>query len=90
MIYNLPLLFSHYTNIRMSTLITIIITQLLFIIIIIKIITKSHNNYCSAGVTELCLLNLLILIDYFLCNSYPWVLFESLSHAINQESHVYL
>ena len=54
------------------------------------IITKSHNNYCSAGVMELCLLNLLILIDCFLCNSYPCVLFESLSHVINQESHVYL
>ena len=39
---------------------------------------------------ELCLLNLLILIDCFLCNSYPCVLFESLSHVINQESHVYL
>ena len=25
----------------------------------------------------------------FLCNSYPRVLFESLSHVINQESHVY-
>ena len=23
----------------------------------------SHNNYCSVGVMELCLLNLLILID---------------------------
>ena len=38
---------------------------------------------------ELCLLNLLILIDCVLCNSYPCVLFESLSHVINQESHVY-
>ena len=38
---------------------------------------------------ELCLLNLLILIDCFLCNSYPCVLFESLSHVINQESHIY-
>ena len=38
---------------------------------------------------KLCLLNLLILIDYFLCNSCPRVLFESLSHVINQESHVY-
>ena len=37
----------------------------------------------------MCLLNLLILIDSFLCNSYPCVLFESLSHAINQKSHVY-
>ena len=54
------------------------------------IITKSHNNYFSVGVMELCLLNLLILIDCFLCNSYPCVLFESLSHVINQESHVYL
>ena len=26
---------------------------------------------------------------FFLCNSYPCVLFESLSHVINQESHVY-
>ena len=38
---------------------------------------------------ELCLLNLLILMDCFLCNSYTCVLFESLSHVINQESHVY-
>ena len=53
------------------------------------IITKNHNNYCSVGVMELCLLNLLILTDCFLCNSYPCVLFESLSHVINQESHVY-
>ena len=72
----------------MSTLSTITITYYLLIIIII-IITKSHNNYCSVGVMELCLLNLLILIDSFLCNSYPCVLFESLSHVINQESHVY-
>ena len=86
MICNFPLLFSHSKNIRMSTLITIIITYYLLIIIII--ITKSHNNYCSVGVMELCLLNLLILIDCFLCNSYPCVLFESLSHVINQESHV--
>ena len=57
--------------------------------IIIVIITKSHNNYCSIGVMELCLLSLLILIDVFLCNSYPCVLFESLSHVINQNSHVY-
>ena len=28
-------------------------------------------------------------IDCFLCNSYPCVLFESLSHVINQESHIY-
>ena len=30
------------------------------------------------------------MIDWFLCNSYPCVLFESLSHVINQKSHVYL
>ena len=53
------------------------------------IITKSDNNYCSVGIMELCLLNLLKLIDCFLCNSYPCVLFESLSHVINQESHAY-
>ena len=52
------------------------------------IITKNHNNYCSVGVMELCLLNLLILTDCFLCNSYPCVLFESWSHVINHESHV--
>ena len=52
------------------------------------IITKYHNNYCSVGVMELCLLNLLILIDCFLCNTYPCVPLESLSHVINQESHV--
>ena len=87
MICHFPLLFSHSKNIRMATLITIIITYYLLIIIIT--ITKSHNNYCSVGVMELRLLNLLILIDCFLCNSYPCVLFESLSHVINQESHVY-
>ena len=40
---------------------------------------------------ELCLLNLFILIDCFLSNSYSCVLFDSLSHVINQEqeSHVY-
>ena len=48
----------------------------------------SHNNYCSVGVMEICLLNLLILIDCFLCNSYACVLIESLSQVINQESHV--
>ena len=48
-----------------------------------------HNNYCSVGVMELCLLNLLIMTDWFLCNSNYFVLFESLSHVINQESHVY-
>ena len=53
------------------------------------IITKSHNNYYSVGVMELCLLNLLILTDCFLCTSYPCVLFESLSHVINHEPHVY-
>ena len=89
MICNLPLLFPHSKNIQVSTLITIIITYYLLIIIQI-IITKSHNNYCSVGVMDLCLLNLLILIDCFLCNSYPCVLFKSLSHVINQESHVYL
>ena len=72
----------------MSTLITTIITYWLLIIIIIMV-TKSHNNYCIAGVMEFCLLNLLILIDCFLCNSYSCVLFESMSHVINQESHVY-
>ena len=86
---NFLLLCSHSKNIRMATLFAIIITYYLLIIIII-IITKSHNNYCSVGVMELCLLNLLILIDCFLSNSYPCVLFESLPHVINQESHVYL
>ena len=38
---------------------------------------------------ELCLLNLLILIGCFLYKSCPCELFESLSHVINQESHVY-
>ena len=88
MICNFPLLFSHSKNIRMSTLITIIITYYLLIIIIMTI-TKSDSNYCSVGVMELFLLNLLVLIDCFLCNSYTCVPFESLSHVINQESHVY-
>ena len=87
MICNFPLLFSHSKNIRMSTLITIIITCYLLIITII-ISTKSHNNYCSVGVMELYLLNLLIMFNCFLCNSYPCVLFESFSHVINQELHV--
>ena len=30
-----------------------------------------------------------MLVDCFLCNCYPWLLFESLSHVINQESDVY-
>ena len=38
---------------------------------------------------ELCLLNLLIVIDCFLRDSYPCVLFECLSHVINQDSHAY-
>ena len=60
---------------------------LLYIIIII---TKSYNNCCSLGVIELCLLNLLVLIDCFLCNSSPYLLFESLSQVIDQESsHAY-
>ena len=29
-------------------------------------------------------------IDWFLCNSYPCVLFESLWHVINQESHKFI
>ena len=85
--WSFPLVFSQSKNIRMSTLITIIITYYLLIIIII-IITKSHNSYCSVGVMESCLSNLFILI-FFLCNSYRCVLFESLSHVINQESRVY-
>ena len=56
----------------------------------IIIITKYHNNSCSVGGMELCLLNLLLFIDCFLCNSYPCVLFENLPHLINLESHVYL
>ena len=36
-----------------------------YLVIIMIIITKSHNNYCSVGVMELCLLNLLILVDCF-------------------------
>ena len=38
---------------------------------------------------ELFLLNLLVLIDCFLSNSYPCVVFESLLHLINQKSHAY-
>ena len=39
---------------------------------------------------ELCLLNLLILIFFvYVCNSYPCVLLETLSHVINQDSHVW-
>ena len=53
-----------------------------------KLNLLSHNSCCSVGVMEICLLNLFILIDCFLCNSYPCVLIESLSHVIDQESHV--
>ena len=85
--WSFPLFFSQSKNIRMSTLITVIITCYLLVIIII-IITKSHNSYCSVGVKESCLSNLFMLI--FLCVTLtPCVLFESLSHVINQESHVY-
>ena len=28
-------------------------------------------------------------VDCFLCNSYPFVLFENLPHVINLESHLY-
>ena len=38
---------------------------------------------------ELRLLDLLILSDCFLCNSYPSVFFETFSHAINQELHAH-
>ena len=48
MICNFTLLFSHSKNIRMPTLITMIITYYLLIINVI-IITKSHNDYCSVG-----------------------------------------
>ena len=89
-ICNFPLSLSHSKNIRMSALITIIVINYWLFIIILMIITKRHNNYCSVGVMELCLLNLLILIlIVFLYNSYPCLLFESLSHVINEESHVY-
>ena len=39
---------------------------------------------------QLCSLNLLILIDFFLSNSYLCVLFESLSQVINQESCLFV
>ena len=80
------LLFSHSKNIQMSTLITIIF---LLIISYYSLITKSRNNYCSVGVMELCLLDLLILIDCFLCQFCPCVLFQSLSHVITQESYLW-
>ena len=43
-ILRFPALFSHFENLGMSTLITIIITYYLLIIIVI-IIPKNHNNY---------------------------------------------
>ena len=39
---------------------------------------------------ELCLLNLLLLIDCIMCNSYPCVFFESLSHVINHKSRLFV
>ena len=51
------------------------------------IIIKSHNNYCSVAVMELCLLNLLILGDCFLCSSYHCVLFESF---ISTRNHMFI
>ena len=62
-----------FWNIRMSTLITIIITYWL---LIITIIGKSRNNHCRVGVMDLWLISLLILIECFLCNSYPCALWE--------------
>ena len=47
-------------------------------IIFIIIIEKSHNNYCNAGVMESCLVNLLILIDCFLRNYYPYNSYPSI------------
>ena len=70
----------------MSTLITIIFTYQLLI--------NYHfsNNYKKSQLLLLCrsygvMFIKFVEIDYFLCNS--CVLFKSLSHVINQESHVY-
>ena len=87
--WNFLLLVSHSKNIRMSNF-----NFNNYYLLIINCYYhnnnyKYHNSYCSVGVMELCLLNLFILIDCFLSNSYPCVLLESLSHVINQESHVY-
>ena len=80
MICNFLLLFSHSKNIRMSTL-----TKKLVLINYCY-----NNNYkISQKVMELCLLNLLILIDCFLRNSDPYVLFESFSFVINQD-HMFI
>ena len=86
MICNFPLLFSHFKNIQMSTLITIIFTYQLLI--------NYHfsNNYKKSQLLLLCrsygvMFIKFVEIDCFLCNS--CVLFKSLSHVINQESHVY-
>ena len=82
-------MFSHSKNIRMSTLIAIIVAYYLLIIIII-IITKSQNDYCSVRVMELCLPNLLILINCF-CVILTLVCSLRACHMlIKQESHVYL
>ena len=51
------------------------------------IITKSHYNCCSVGVTELCLLNLLILIVF--CVILPFCVLWELVTCDYQESHVY-
>ena len=89
MICDFPL-FSHSKNIRMSTLITIIITYYLLIINY-----HYYNNYKKSQWLLSCRSYGAMLIKFvnmdwlFLCNSYPCVLFESLSHKINQESHVY-
>ena len=83
MICNFPLLFSHSKNIRMSTLITIIITYELLIIVII-IITKSHFNYCSVGVMELCLLPLFIRRDLGTSQSVCWE--KKISYHISYEN----
>ena len=61
----------------------------MIIVVLIIIITKSHDNYRSVGVMELCLLNLLILSDCFLCNSYPCVLFESLLLSLTR-NHMFI
>ena len=53
------------------------------------IIKKTHNNYCSVGVMELCLLNFLILIDCFLCNSYSCVLLRA-CYMLLTRNHIFI
>ena len=92
--WNFPLLFSQSKIIRMSISTTfrkmfkakvgnknMSFTTLNFL---------SHNNYCSVGAMEFCLLNLLILIDWFLRNFYHCVYSLRACHMWLTRNHMFI